>query len=337
MNIAWRVRGGTTSAIERHLHRAVATLVCAMTAVAGMGVAVAQDWPSRSVSILVPTAAGGNTDLMARLAAEHLNKKLGQPFVVQNRPSAGGVLTSQQVGTADPDGYTILFAPNSMILLTPLVQTLTFEPDKLLVPVTNVGTGSQVVAIKKSLPVTTLTEFLSYAKANPGKLNFVIAGTNNISHLGPILLFKKAGVDLAMVPGRGEPQAITELMGGNVDFYFGNASVLLNSDMEKLRILAVGTSKRIAAAPQLPTISETIPGFEFASWNGFFVPTATPEDVISKLRATIVDLVSTQEMKDRLTQVGIVPGGQSKAEVEATFKKDRESFAEAVNVAGVKK
>ena len=228
---------------------AVRAVVCALGVLALAETSLATDWPNRSVSILVPTAAGGNTDLMARLAAEHLNKKFGQPFVIQNRPSAGGALTSGQVGSADPDGYTLLFAPNSMTLLTPLVQPLPFDPEQQLVPVTNVGTGSQVVAIKKSLPVKTLPEFFAYAKANPGKLNYVIAGANNISHLGPVLLFKRAGVDLAMVPGRGEPQAITELLGGSVDFYLGNASVLLNTDQDKIRLLAVATDKRLAAAP----------------------------------------------------------------------------------------
>ena len=294
------------------------------------------DWPSRSVSILVPTAAGGNTDIMARFAAEHLNKAYGQPFVVQNRPSAGGILTSQQLASSDPDGYTLLFAPSSMVLLTPLVQAAPFDPEKL-VPVTNVGTGSQVLAIKSSLPVKSFPELIAYAKANPGKLNWASAGVNNISHLGPVLMFKRAGVELVHVAGRGEPQVITDLMGGSIDFYFGNASVLLNSDREKIRLLAVGTSGRLPAAPELPTIGETLPGFEFASWNGFFVPLGTPEAVATKLRNAIVELVGATEMKQKLTSLGIVPGGQSKEQVAATFKKDRESFLAAVEAAGVKK
>lgn len=310
-------------------------IACSAAFAALAGPVAAQEWPARSVSILVPTAAGGNTDIMARFAAEHLNKKFGQPFVVQNKPSAGGVLTSREVGQADPDGYTMLFAPNSMILLTPLVQSVPFEPDQLLEPVTNVGTGSQVVAVKNSLPVTTLSEFFAHAKANPGKLNYTTGGVNNISHLGPVLMFKRAGVELAHVAARGEPQAVTDLIGGSVDFYFGNASVLLNSDLTKIRLLAVGTASRLAAAPQLPTIAETLPGFEFASWNGFFVPRNTPEAVTSRLRAAIVELVGTDEMKKKLIGLGIVPGGQTKAEVEAVFRKDRESFAEAVKAAGI--
>lgn len=297
----------------------------------------ATDWPNRSVSILLPTAAGGNTDLMARLAADHLSKAFGQPFVVQNRPSAGGVLTSQQVGSADPDGYTILFAPHATILLTPLVQKLAFEPDKLLVPVTNVGTATQVVAVKSSLPVKSLPEFFAYARANQGKLNFAVAGVHNLTHLGATMMFKRSGVELGMVAVRGESEAITSLLSGSVDFYFGNASVLLNADRQNIRVLAVGSAQRLPAEPDLPTVAETIPGFVFASWNGFFVPTGTSGEIVAKLRGAIVEMVAVPEMKQRLLGLGIVPGGQSEAEVTATFAKDRESLAEAVEASGLKK
>lgn len=314
------------------------SLAIAMAAASPTFAFGADEWPSRQVSILVPTAAGGNTDLMARLAAEYLQTRFGKPFVVINKPSAGGVLTTEQTVNSPADGYTLLFAPSATVLLTPLVQQISVDPIKQLTPVTNVGTGSQVVAVKRSLPVTNLTEFLAYARANPGKLNYVVAGVNNISHLGPLLLFKRANVDLVMVPQRGEPQAIGDLISGDVDFYFGNASVLLQqAESEKIRILAVGTSERIAAAPQLPTISETMPGFVFGSWNGFFVATGTPEPITSRLRQAIIDMTSQPELQKRLRDLGIVPGGQSAAQVKAVFEKDRESFAAAVAAAEIKK
>ena len=165
----------------------------------------AADWPTRPVTVVVPLAAGGNTDMMARLGAQRLSEKFGQPFVVENRPSAGGALGTGQVAAAAPDGYTILFSPSSMLLLTPMVQKVPFDADKQLVPVVNVGTGTQVIAIRRSLPVKTLAEFLAYAKANPGKLNFVIAGANNIAHLAPVLLFARAGVELVMIPAKRRP------------------------------------------------------------------------------------------------------------------------------------
>jgi tripartite-type tricarboxylate transporter receptor subunit TctC len=296
----------------------------------------AADWPTRPVTVVVPLAAGGNTDMMARIGAQRLAEKFGQPFVVENRPSAGGALGTGQVAAAAPDGYTILFSPSSMLNLTPLVQKVPFDADKQLVPVVNVGTGTQVIAIRRSLPVTTLAEFLAYAKANPGKLNFVIAGANNIAHLAPVLLFARAGVELVMVPARGGPQAVADLMSGQVDFYFGNASELLvHADSDKVRLLAVGTAQRIPVAPNLPTVAELFPGFEFSSWNGFSVPAGTPDAIVDAIRNEITALAKTPELQARLIKLGIVPGGLSREDTAAVFRKDKENFAASVKAAGI--
>lgn len=320
--------------VKRACTTALAAAACLVAAAA---TASAQEWPSKQVSVLLPTAAGGNTDLMARLACEHLAAVFGKPFVVINRPSAGGVVTSTQVSEADPDGHTLLFTPSILVLLTPQIQQTQFDFDKMLTPITNVGTGVQVVAIKAALPAKTLPEFIAHAKANPGKLNFAIAGANNISHLAPLLMFRRVGIELGMVATRGEPQAITEVLAGNVDFYFGNAGILLGQDMSKIRLLAVGTAKRIEAAPHLPSISETLPDFVFQSWNGFFAPVKTPEAIIAKLRTAVTEFVRRPELQQRLTKLGIIPGGQSKDEIAATFAADRRNFAEAAKVAGLKK
>jgi tripartite-type tricarboxylate transporter receptor subunit TctC len=299
--------------------------------------ASAADWPNRNVTVVVPFGAGGNTDMMARLAAQDLSAKFGQTFVVENHPSAGGALGTRIVANANPDGYTFLFAASSMVTLTPQVQKLDFDPQKQLVPITNVGTGTQVIAIRKSLPATTLAEFLAYAKANPGKLNFTVAGTQNISHLAPVLLFARAGVNLVMVPARSEPQAVSDLLAGLVDLYFGNASVLLpyaNSD--KIRLIAVGTAKRIPAAPDLPAVAETLPGFEFSSWNGFLAPKSTPEPIITAIRNEVTTFVKTPAVTERLIKLGIVPGGLSASENEAVFQHDREAFAAAIKAAGIR-
>ena len=296
----------------------------------------AADWPVRPVTVIVPLAAGGNTDMMARLAAQHLTDKLGQTFIVENRPSAGGAIATAQVAAAPPDGYTLLFTPSSMLLLTPLLQKLSFDPGKQLVPVTNVGTGAQVIAIKRELPARTLPEFLAYARGHPGTLNFAVAGTQNISHLAPVLLFARAGVNLVMVPAKGEAQAIADLISGQVDLYFGNASQLLpHAGSDRIRLLAVGTAQRIAAAPDLPTVAETFPGLVFSSWNGFVVPAGTPDETVDAIRREIIALARSPEAAQRLTKLGIVPGGQSKEEVAATFASDREMFVAAVKAAGI--
>jgi tripartite-type tricarboxylate transporter receptor subunit TctC len=296
----------------------------------------AADWPTRSVTVVVPFAAGGNTDMMARLGAQHLSTTFGHAFVVENRPGAGGALATGLVAGAAPDGYTLLFAASASITLTPQLQRLSFNPEAQLVPITNIGTGTQMIAIKRELPVKTLPEFLAYAKANPGKLNFTVAGTQNISHLAPVLLFARAGVDLVMVPSKGGPQAVSDVMSGQVDLYFGNASELLphiNSD--RIRLIAVGTARRLAAAPDIPAVAETFPGFEFSSWNGFLAPAGTPEPIITAIRDEITVLAKSPEISERLTKLGIVPGGLSKEQNEDVFRKDRASFAAAIKAAGI--
>src|ERR1700728_3050327 len=269
--------------IRRHY---LALILSAFSALALTVPATAEDWPDHPVTIIVPFGPGGNTDTMARLAAQDLTQKFGQNFIIENRPSPGGAIGTRLVANAAPDGYTLLFCASSMITLTPQLEKLDFDPVKQLEPITNVGTGAQAIAIRRSLPPTNLPEFIAYAKANPGKLNFTVAGTQNLSHFSPVRLFNATGIDLVMVPARAEPQAISDLLGGVADLYFGNASALLplrNND--KIRLIAVSTPQRLAVAPDLPTISETVPGFEASSWNGFFAPTGTPEPIIDALSA----------------------------------------------------
>jgi tripartite-type tricarboxylate transporter receptor subunit TctC len=298
----------------------------------------ADDWPTRPVTIVVPFGAGGNTDMMARLAAQDLSQKFGQNFIVENRPSPGGVIGVRDVVQAQPDGYTLLFCASSMITLTPQVQTVEFDPIKQLVPITNVGTGAQVMAIKRSLPVTNLGEFLAYAKANPGKLNFSTAGVQNLSEFLPVRLFKITGVDLVMVPARAEPQAISDLMAGVTDVYFGNASSLLPLvKNEQIRLIAVSTPQRLAAAPDLPTVAETVPGFESASWNGFLAPAGTPARVVDAIRTEVSAMVKRDEVAQRLANLGIVPGGMSGDQIEAMFQKEQETFASVIKILGIQK
>jgi tripartite-type tricarboxylate transporter receptor subunit TctC len=316
--------------------RRFAALLSIVAVLAGFSTARAQDWPTRSVTVIVPFGAGGNTDTMARLGAQHLTAKFRQTFVIENRPSAGGALGAGQVSAAAPDGYTLMFSAASTVVLTPQLQKLNFDPGKQLVPITNMGTGTQMIAIKRELPVKNLPEFIAYAKANPGKLNFTVAGTQNISHLAPVLLFARAGIDLVMVPQKSEPQAISDLVAGQVDLYFGNSSSLLphiNSD--KVRLIAVGTPERIPAAPDIPTVAETIPGFQFSSWNGFLAPAATPEPVISALRTEIAAFAKSAAVSERLTKLGIVPGGLSLEQSQAAFTKERDAYTAAIKAAGI--
>jgi tripartite-type tricarboxylate transporter receptor subunit TctC len=307
-----------------------------LTALLCAAPARADDWPTHPVTVIVPFGPGGNTDTMARLAAQDLSEKFGQNFIIENRPSPGGVLGMRAVVQAAPDGYTLLFCASSMITLTPQLEKLEFDPAKQLVPITNVGTGALVMGIKRTLPVTNLPEFIAYAKANPGKLNFTVAGTQNLSHFSPVRLFAATGVDLVMVPARSEPQAISDLLGGVADLYFGNASALLpliNND--QIRLLAVSTPHRLAVAPDLPTIGETVPGFEASSWNGFLAPAGTPQPILDAIGKEVGAFVKKPEIAQRLTNLGIVPGGLTADEIAVAFQKERESYAIAIKAAGI--
>jgi tripartite-type tricarboxylate transporter receptor subunit TctC len=298
--------------------------------------ATAQAWPARPVTVIVPFAAGGNTDTMARLGAQQLTNKFGRSFIVENRPSAGGALGTGQVSRSAPDGYTLLFTASTTVVLTPQLQKLDFDPEKQLVPITNVGTATEMIAIRKDLPAKTLPEFLAYAKSNPGKLNYVTAGTQNLTQLAPAMLLARAGVDMVMIPAKSGPQAVSDITAGRVDLYFGNSSELLpHVNSGTIRLIAVGTTERIAAAPDIPTVSEALPGFDFSSWNGFLAPAGTPEPIMMAIRREITALVRSPEISGRLAQLGIIPGGLTKEQCEAIFRKDHESFAAAIKAAGI--
>ena len=303
---------------------------------AGPRQASAQTYPTRPITLSVFVGAGGGPDIVARLLGQALSQRLGQPVVIENRPGGGGNLALLSVARAPADGYTLL------LTATPHAVNVTLYPKQEIsilrdiVPIASIDNDSFAMVVNPSLPAKTVPEFIAYAKANPGKLNFTVAGTQNISHLAPVLLFARAGIDLVMVPAKSEPQAVSDLMAGQVDLYFGNSSSLLphiNSD--KIRLIAVGTAQRIPAAPDIPAVAETLPGFEFASWNGFSAPAETPEPIIATIRREIAAFAKSPEISERLSKLGIVPGGLGKDETAAVFKKDYESFAAAVKAAGI--
>src|SRR5882757_2925671 len=301
------------------------------------GLTQASDWPNRPVTIVVPFIAGGNTDMMARMAAERLSAKYGHPFVVENRGGAGGVTAAGQVARAAPDGYTFLFGAGSQLTLAPLVQKINYDPDKDLIPVTEFGTGPQILGVKADMPVNTLQEFIDYAKARPGKLSYAGVGIQTVTSIAAGVLKARAGLDMILVPYKGGVQAVGDLLAGHVDMYFGNASEMLpHLVSERVRLLAVATPTRIPQAPDLPAVAETLPGFQFGSWNGFMVPGGTPQAIIDRLVDGSIEAVNTPSVREKLVQSGIVPGGTTPAQVAERFKADKKAFAEAVQIMGLK-
>jgi tripartite-type tricarboxylate transporter receptor subunit TctC len=275
--------------------------------------------------------------MMARLAADSLTHKFGQPFIIENRGGAGGVTAAALVARAAPDGYTFLFGAGSQLTLAPLVQRVSYDPDKDLIPVTEFGTGPQIFGVKADMPVDTLPDFIAYAKARPGKLSYAGVGTQTVTSIAAGVLKARAGLDMILVPYKGGVQAVADLVAGHVDMYFGNASEMLPYlGSGKMKLLAVATLGRIPQAPDLPAVAETLPGFQFGSWNGFMVPGGTPTEIIDKLVEGSIEAVRTPFVKEKLIQSGIVPGGTTPDQVAERFKVDKKAFAEAVGMIGLK-
>jgi tripartite-type tricarboxylate transporter receptor subunit TctC len=257
--------------------------------------------------------------------------------VVENLGGAGGVIAAGQVARAAPDGYTLLFGAGSQLTLAPLVQKINYDPDKDLIPVTEFGTGPQILGVRADLPVATLQELIAYAKANPGKLSYAAVGVQTVTTIAAGVLKARAGLDMTLVPYKGGVQAMADLLAGHVDMYFGNASEMLpHLTSGKMKLIAVATAQRIPQAPDLPTVAETLPGFAFGSWNGFMVPQGTPQAIIDRLVEGSIEAVNTPAVREKLVQSGIVPGGTTPAQVAERFKADKRAFAEAVQIMGLK-
>ena len=240
---------------------ALALLAC--TAQAG-------DWPTRPITAVVPYAAGGNTDTMARIVSERLTAALRQPVVVENVAGASGAIGATRVANAAPDGNTLLFASASQIIIAPLVQKTSYDPQKDFVPVSIFGAGPYILGVKPSLPANTFQEFIAYAQNNPGKLNYASAGPGGIIHLATALLASRAGIQMTHVPYKSGAPALNGLLTGEIDVYFGNASELLQqASSGRVRLLAVSSAARLQQRPDMPTIGESYPGFLVTSWNGF--------------------------------------------------------------------
>src|SRR3989441_8854300 len=222
----------------------------------------AQTWPQRPVKVIVPYTAGGITDTQARIISERLSVALGQQFIVENRVGAGGAIAAEFVAKAPADGYTLFFAASSQIMIVPLIQKLNYDPLKDFAPISILGTNPFVLAIHISVPANTLREFIDYAKAHPGELNYSSGGRGASTHVTAALFASRAGLKMTHIPYKGGAQSVMDLVGGQVQMVFGNASDMIqHSKSGKIRLLAVSSEKRAPQFPDLPAIAELYPGF----------------------------------------------------------------------------
>jgi tripartite-type tricarboxylate transporter receptor subunit TctC len=297
----------------------------------------AAQWPDRTVTIVVPYAAGGNTDTMARMAADWLNQRLGQRFVVENRVGAAATLGAAFVANAKPDGTTFLFGASPQILVAPFLQKVNYDSSKSFDFVGIFGTGPNILALHRDVPAKTVPELIAYGKANPGKISYASGGHGSHGHLTGGLFASRAGIDIVHVPYKGGSQSTTDLIAGQVQMYFGNASELLpQAGNDRIRLIAVSSPERMAQLPNTPAVAEFFPGFDMASWNGFLAPAGTPQPILDTLAKEIVAAAKDPKIVARLNDLGIVPGGTVLDDFRKLVDAQRPGYAEAVKASGLK-
>jgi len=304
----------------------------------GLGItgALADRYPSRPVKLIVPFAAGGAVDTVARVLATPLSARLGQPVVVYDRGGGGSILGMDEAAKSAPDGYTMLLAHSGLTYMPGLHRKLPFDPEKSFDGVITAVSGVYVLAVNPQLPVKSVAELIAYAKANPGKLSYGSAGIGSSLHLAGEFFKREAGVDITHVPYKGASQAVTDLVGAQIQMMFGPAvSVLPLAKAGKLRALAVTSAKPSALAPELPAVADTLPGFEVVGWYGLAVPAGTPKDVIGKLNAEANAMLRTPEVVQEFRRLGYEPIGDTPEQCAARIKSDIVRWTKIMHEAGV--
>jgi tripartite-type tricarboxylate transporter receptor subunit TctC len=326
--VAWRRS-------ERQRVIAVALTLAAM--LAALPAAQAQDYPSRAVKIIVPFPAGGTADVMPRIFSDWLAKKWGEPVVIENRSGAAGNIGAEAVAKADPDGYTLLSAPPPPLVINQnLYPRLGFDPTEF-VPIVIMGRVPNALVLNARVPLASVADVIAYAKANPGKLTCATQGDGTTSHLTAELFQLKAGVKFQQVPYRGSAPALTDLAAGNVDLMFDNlgASLALVKGGQ-LKLLGVASPKRMAALADVPTIAETLPGFESVTWFAIVAPPKTPQAVIDKINADVNEALHQGEIHDRLAQLSAEPMGGTPQATAAYMREEVERWGNVIKAANVK-
>jgi tripartite-type tricarboxylate transporter receptor subunit TctC len=292
----------------------------------------ADSYPSRPVRIIVPFAPGGATDIVARLVAQKLTETWGQTMVVDNRAGAGGNIGGDIAAKANPDGYTLFMTSGSIVTANQhMYAKMPFNPEKDLVAVTNVASGPQVIVVHPSAPAKNLKEFIAQAKAKPKSMTYGSAGVGTQTHLAAENFIYTAGIDVTHVPYKGEGPAVSDLVGGQIQFVTPNLSAaiaFINSG--KLRALGVTSKERAPQVPNVPAIAETLPGFENLGWFGFMVPTGTPKSVIDKVHADTVKALRNPDLIKRFNDIGMVPVGNSSQDFARDIKAESARWAKII-------
>jgi tripartite-type tricarboxylate transporter receptor subunit TctC len=289
------------------------------------------------VKIVVPFGAGGTTDVVARLLGQKLSEAWGQPVVIENRTGAGGNIGADVVAKSPPDGYTLLMASGSILTANPsMYKTLPFDAVRDFVPITNVASGPQVVAVGPGSTFKDLRDFIAFARANPKQVTYGSAGVGTQTHLATENFAYTANIDMIHVPYKGETFAMTDLMGGQIQMVTPNLGAAIQLIQQgKLRALAVTSRERMPQLPEVPSAAETLPGFENAGWFGLLAPTGTPRDIVERVHRDSARILQTDEFRAKLAQQGMVPVANSPAEFAAAIREESVRWAKVIKDRGL--
>jgi len=314
---------------------AIGLIAFAVAAAAPIGSANAADYPTRPVKWVVGYPPGGATDIIARLIGQRLQEKLGQPFVIENKPGAGNNIATEAVVHAPPDGYTVLLVNPANGINTSLYKKLSFYFPRDIAPVGGIMRVPNVMEVNPAVPAKTVAEFIAHAKANPGKVNMASSGNGTSVHLSGELFMAMTGVKLTHVPYRGSAPALTDLLAGQVDVMFDNLpSSIEHIKAGKLRAVGVTTEQRSAALPDVPTVAETVPGYEASAWFGMGAPKDTPPEIIAVLNKAINDALADGNVKARLAELGGTPMPGTPADFGKIVASETEKWRKVVEFAG---
>jgi tripartite-type tricarboxylate transporter receptor subunit TctC len=314
----------------------VVLLVLALQAVLPSD-ATAQAWPNKTVRILVPFPAGGSADTLARLLGQKMSEHTGQPFVVENRPGAGGNVGTDVVAKAAPDGTTFLMTPSSFASQPSLYANLTWDPVRDFLPVSLIATTPNILVVNPSVPVHSVTELVALAKAQPGKLNYASGGVGATNHLAGELFKRMTDTDIVHVPYRGNPLAVIDVINGQVAMMFDFMITSLPHVKEgRLRALAVTGAKRSPQVPDIPTVAEAgVPGYEASTWFAVMAPKGTPRDIVMKLNAELNAALKLPDVRERLDQLGAEPLGGSPDDAAKLLATEITKWADVIKAANI--
>lgn len=319
------------------MKRLVPVAICAVLMAAGAGKAQSQTFPDHPIRMIVPFEAGGPNDILGRIVAKKAGEYLHQTIIVENRTGAGGALGTDSVARAAPDGYTVLFSGTSSLSIVPLLQkAVAYDPLKSFAPIAMVGEAPSVLIVSPSMPVKSVPELIAEAKRKPNTYNFGSGGIAATPYLAGEMLKSMSGINIVHVPYKGAAPALLGLMANNIQIYFGGITAILPLiKSDKVRALAVTSVKRTPLLPDLPTVGETVPGFEVVNWYGALAPAGTPPDIVARLHDAVAEAGKDPEVRKALADLGIDPIAGSSEEMRSYMKRELDKWGGVIKAAGL--